>query len=365
MKKILIGLIILLILPHFAFAGEFRRNGEDYRSLAMGNTGIVTATGSSAMFYNPAAMGNIRTWWFDFPMIEVTLSDDARSLYETAQSGGFNLETQQDQFDFMESFVGQNPYVKVQFGSNLLINLDKKGFTIGANYTYEAILDIEVRNPSLPEIETFMRLDHVRQYGLSMPIGLGKWLIGATVKSVERQEIEFTYGMADAINEEPFPTLASDGTSGKGSGYDVGVLYRQASKSRVMWGFVYKEAIELGDATPIPEEYALGVGMVHEFSGFKFTGAMDIRDLTFAQGTDTSLARRTHMGVELGFLPYNDNLNFLSARYGYNGAYPSQGLEVAFGRGMVLGYTIYSAETGEYSGQKESRRTVYYLSFGF
>jgi hypothetical protein len=364
-------LFTLVVSP--AAAVEYRRLGQDYRALAMGNTGIASANNSAALFYNPATMANIFTWWVDFPFIQATYSEDAQSLVEQARTGSFNLETKDEQIEFLNDFIGSNPYLKIDLGTNLFINLDRKGMTAAGNYSYEATLDLEVTNPSLPELRSFSRLDHIRQVGLSLPVGLGKLVLGAVYKTVERSELAFVFNMDQAMNEEPFPTLASDGVNGFGSGYDIGFLYRTPTQSRLMIGGVYRTAIDLGDATGIPEEYALGLAMTHEFGIFRLTGAMDMRDLSFQQGSegDRSLNRRLHYGLELGILPLSRNTSWISLRTGYNQGYIADGfqgmtgVEISLGRSLVMGYTKYIEEVGEYAGQKPSPRTVLYLSTGF
>ena len=366
MKKLLL-LLIALFITSVTSAGEIRRLGEDYRAKAMGNTGIVTATSSTALFYNPATLSNIFTWWIDTPMMELTYSDDSKDLYDMAKNGGFALETQQDQFDFMGSYIGKNPYIKFTTGTNAVVNISERGLTIAGNYTYEAVLDIKVRNPSMPEISTFIRLDHVRQYGMSVPIGIGQWIIGVTYKTIQRNELDFTYSMSDALDKKDFPTLESAGTSGIGKGYDLGFLYRQNSASRLIFGGVYRKGIDLGDSTPIPEEYALGLGMVHQFGIFRWIGALDFRDLTFkgASTGDKSINRRTHWGSELGIFPLSKSRSWISIRNGFSQGNYSTGAEISFWRAMVLGGTRYIEETGEYAGQNPSNRTVLYFSLGF
>ncbi len=366
-------IVLLLAVPSALHAIEYRRIGQDYRSLAMGNTGIASANNSAALFYNPAAMANIFTWWIDFPFVQVAFSDDAEELYEMAREGSFDLDTKEEQIEFMNDFIGKHPYLKIDAGTNLFINIDKKGMTMGANYTYEATLDIEVTNPSLPEIHSFSRLDHIRQAGISVPIGLGKLVLGVSYKVIERKELDFTYDLNNALAEDDFPTLDKDGVKGSGTGYDIGFLYRTATKSRIMIGGVWRKNIELQDATEIPEEFALGTAMIHEFGIFRLTAAIDWRDITNQQGSegDESFARRFHYGLELGILPLSKNSSWISLRTGYNQGYRAadnwglSGVELALGHSLILGYTKYIEETGEYAGQKPSPRTVYYLSFGF
>jgi len=374
-KYLTLWIFALLIvgIPAGANGIEYRRIGQDYRSLAMGNTGIASANNSAALFYNPAAMANIFTWWVDLPFLQVTYSEDAASLYDMAQNGSFSLDTKEDQIEFMQDFIGQNPYIKLDTGANFFLNMDNKGLTVGANYTYEAVLDIEVRNPSLPEINAFVRLDHVRQTGVSVPIGLGKLVLGISYKVLERKELDFTYDLNNALDEEDFPTLDKNGIKGSGTGYDIGFLYRTATKSRFMIGGVWRNKIDLEDATDIPEEYALGFAMTYEYGLFRLISAMDIRDITAQQGSegDKSFNRRLHYGMELGILPLSKNTSWITLRTGYNQGYQStdvlglSGVEIALGHAVILGYTKYIEETGEYAGQKPSPRTIVYLSFGF
>ncbi|PCI30312.1 MAG: hypothetical protein COB67_02230 [SAR324 cluster bacterium] len=383
-RKIIRGICLLLLLltgSHGIYAVEFQRFGQDYRALAMGNTGIASATNSAVLFYNPAVMANITGWWVDYLPIEVALSDDAIELFQDSQDGGFDLDTQQKQFDFMDEQIGKKLYVKTNFkldsglltnpfnnmSANLVINFNKMGFTFAANKTYESVLNVAVRNPSLPEIHASIRHDLIQQAGVSLPIGMGKWILGFTYKQVQRKELQFVYGMGDAIEEKPFPTIEDDGVEGTGSGYDIGLLYRLPNKARMVIGAVWRKEIKLDDATAVPGELAVGIAMTHEFGIFRWTLAADMRDLSFQQGSkgDKSLNRRLHAGTELGLFPMDTGLSFLTVRAGYNQGYYSAGAEITFSRAWILGYTLYTEETGEFAGQSPSARKVFYSSFGF
>jgi hypothetical protein len=371
-KSLLCCLLIAACLGRNAFARDFYRIGQDYRSLAMGNTGIASANNSSALFYNPAAMSNIFNWWVDFPMIQATYSDDARDLYETFRNG-LNLETQDEQFEFMEDNIGKNPYVSVAAGINGFVNMDKKGFTIGGNYLYEAIFDIEVRNKSAPEIVAFERVDLIRQVGFSYPIGLGKLVLGLAYRQVDRQELSFTYDFIDATNEKKFPTLEDDGITGSGSAFDVGFLYRTSTAAHLSWGAVWRNEVKFNKdgVSDIPSQLDLGVSLRQENPLLRWILALDLRDVTLQLGSDDADAgdksyyRRIHLGTELGILPIDKTISFFSFRAGYNSGYLTYGAEVALSRVMVIGYTKFIEETGEYAGQKPSPRTALYLSIGF
>ncbi len=370
-KVIIIVFLVPFLLGAFnALSKDYYRIGQDYRSLAMGNTGITTASNSSALFYNPAAMANVFTWWVDFPMVQVDYSDDAEALYNTLQQG-LDLESQDEQFDFMEDNIGKNPYARLNLGINGFANLNKKGFTIGGNYTYELIVDLEVRNASAPEIVAFERLDHIRQVGLSYPLGMGQLVVGLAYRTVDRQELSFTYDFIDATNQQDFPTLLDDGLKGFGTGYDVGFVYRTATAAHIALGGVLRSEVDLGDATGIPSQVDLGISMRQDGDLFRWILAMDMRDVTRNLGNEDqetgnkSIMRRLHYGTEIGIIPIDKTSSVFSIRGGYNSGYVSYGVEVALAHALVLGYTKYTEETGEYAGQKPSSRKVYYLSIGF
>jgi hypothetical protein len=366
--KLLFFICIFFSVSSIIYAVEYRRFGQDVRSLAMGNTGIASANSSAALYYNPAVMANILEWWVDLTPITVSYSDDAAELYKSISSGGLDLNSQEKQLEFMQDFIGENPYVHLAFSPSIYANISKMGFTMGATSLDELILDVKVRNPSMPEINAFTRLDKIKQTGVSFPMSKGTFILGATAKSIGRQEINISYGMADVINGTEFPTLSNSAKKGTGTGYDFGILYRPPSPYNLMFGAVYKSEVLLGDATKVPGEVAVGVASRQEIGEiFHLLGAMDFRDLTYQAGSvdDRSLNRRTHLGLELGIFPRTKTSSHINVRWGYNQGYTTKGAELNMGHSMILGYAEYTEETGEYAGHSGSPRTMYYISFGF
>jgi len=354
-------------------AKEFYRIGQDYRAMAMGNTGITTANNSSALFYNPAAMSNIFSWWVDFPGMQFYYSDNWADAYDRYQNG-IQLETQSEIFSFMEDFLGDNYYLRVDAAINAFFNMDKKGFTIGANYTYEYILDFSIRNAAAPEVDYLSRLDLIKQAGFSYPIGLGQFVIGITFKQIDRNELLGLYTYNDALNETEFPdfttVFSGGGDSGSGTGYDIGFVYRTSTAAHITYGAVWRSEVLLGDATKIPSQVDLGISLRQESLMFRWILAMDIKDVLFAlepEGDETSRSymRRLHYGTEIGIFPIDKTSSFLSIRAGYNQGYLTYGAEMTIYHYMNIGYTKYTEEIGEYSGQRGSDRTVWYLSFAF
>jgi len=373
MKKILLLLSSLLFFGVSLEAAEFRRMGQDYRALAMGNTGIVTASNSNALYYNPAAMALITDYWFDFPSMESSyngdglplssslipseLGDIIQSISGYAVPDGWALSTatvgQRD--TFFTNYANTTPYVKYALGLNAMFNIQTKGTTMGFNRAVEFTHDMTVNATTL---DYYGKKDLVHQGGFSLPIGLGQLVIGGAWRYVERTELTAT-GVTSA---SAFPKLMADGVTGSGVGYDIGFLWRTASKMRIVWGGVYRAPIVLsGGLDPIPEEAALGMGIVHNWDSMNLTLAIDYRDLTNQLSTNSS--RKLHMGAEFGFFPFSDNQAFYTLRYGYNQGLWSQGVEASMGKGLILGLTRYQESNGVDASPQG--RMAYYFNIGF
>ncbi|MGK0289533.1 MAG: hypothetical protein ACI86H_000978 [bacterium] len=370
-------------------AREFFRMGQGFRALAMGNTGIASANDNSTLFYNPAALANIHTWWAD-AFLHAEYNEGATQLLASLQSGGLSSSTQADSLTFVSDFETANAHAKLQFGANLFINVADEGFTIGANYFQELILqvkgsagnDITISGVTInnTNIDILARLDTVSQGGISIPIGVGQLVLGLAYRTVKRKYMSATYTLEDAYNSVSFPSFPDNATIGEDTSYDIGLMYRFANAARITIAAVARniggmDFGTLGDTyveAKEPEEYAVGISMSPTWGIFRLTMAVDIRDLTYNwplptstdSTTDTTLTRRIHAGIELGLFP-NETYNFISIRAGYSQGQPSYGAEVSFGKTTVLGYTVYYEETGETAGDTADKRQAFYISFGF
>lgn len=372
-KKIfalLVAFLFLSISVETLFAEEMRRIGRSYRSLAMGGTGVSSSNDGDALFYNPAAMANIKTFIINVLDIHLDFSKDARDLYNDAKDGGLKLKKQEDKQKFLNKYIGKNPYLRASASIDLVANINNYGFTIGYNYMQEIILDVETQNPVSPNLEIFERKDIVQQVGMSIPLGNGRWILGLGARTINRQILEFDYGINELITKAKFKELKTDGLKGTGSGYDLGLLYRFTNEGKISVGVVARNVgnIDLGDAGKEKAEYDLGLSMSPTFGPFRFTMAFDLKDLTYQRSDDTSLNKRTHIGAELGFIDVEETYSFISVRAGYSQGYPTYGAEISLPgwlTGLNIGYTKYSEETGAYAGQTESIREVYYLNFRF
>lgn len=361
-------LIVSFAFSNALFATEYRRIGQSHRSLAMGGTGISSANDSYALFYNPAVLANLKGSWWDMLAIGLEYTPDAKALYSDLR-GGIKLETQAEKQEFLGKYIGADVHARGFLSSNAILPLGKYGATLGGNYMFEMTIDIHPRNPVSPVINVLEQLDRVRQVGISIPLSkLGDIVLGVTFKDVNREKLEFSYGINDVINNTDFPTM-DDAEHGSGMGYDFGVLWRLPWASRPSLAFVVQNVngINLGAAGRIEQEVSAGASIAPEIGPFRMILAVDAKDLTFKQGSedDKSLKRRVHYGGELSFGKLDDDLYLFSVRAGRNQSYYTYGFELALGHYATVGLTQYSEEIGEYAGQNESSRKMLYLSFGW
>lgn len=353
-------IIILLFLslygyPEIAQAQETITMGRSYRSLAMGNTGVASASDSSALFYNPAILANVTSWWVDYSAWTIEVSDGFKNEEYPLMIGAINFPylnidglSNDQKSTFLEK---DNPYIRGTAGANLAINLSQRGWTVAGNYMYEVLMTTKDDGANI-----YQRFDKIQKVGMSIPIGLGQWVLGVNGTMITRK----------SATDPSTDTITTWGEENSGIGYDVGILYRMSNKARVTLGVVVQNYgdITFGDVTgdTEPQMISVGASMNHEWGPFRLVLALDVRDLQ----TDRDRKQTIHAGLELGMFPNSTGGSFLTYRSGYNNGYLSQGLELNFGNhSMIVGYTVYSEEVGTYPEKVASLRRVGYFSMGF
>lgn len=329
--------------------------GRSYRSLAMGNTGIASANDSSALFYNPAVLANVEGWWFDYGTWtaegtqEITPEDAGLIMISTAypyiNREGLS-ETNKARF-----IATEDAYLRGSAGMTLTANLMSEGLTVAGTYVIEnSIALIDSGN------YIYQRDDVIRKYGLSIPIGLGQFVVGLARSDITRKE----------ALEATSDTITDWGDEATGTGYDLGILYRMANKARITWGLVgYNVGGTEFDSSAdnkVEQTYGIGVSMNHDLGIFRIVAAIDVRNI----GSHLDRQNTLHAGLEVGMLPNSTGGSYLSYRIGYNQGYTTTGMELnLFNRYIILGWANYGEEVGTVDEPKENRRTVYYFNLAF
>ena len=320
----------------------------------MGNTGVASANDSAALFYNPAVLANVKGWWLDYAAWTVEFSDGL-SLAEVGLpliDTNFPYISRNGLADIQkDSFLAQtNPYIRGSAGATLTANIMAEGWTVAGSYMIETIITTTDNGARI-----YQRDDLIQKVGMSIPLGLGQIVIGASQATITRR-------VADDASTDTIPNWSDryDGT-----GYDIGILYRMANKAKITWGLVAYNygGITYGDSgLEDAASYAFGVSTTQEFGIFKLVIAADVREISSTAAKTNTI----HAGMEVGMFPNSTGGSYLSYRVGSNQGYTTQGLELNwFNHSLVIGYALYSEEIGEGTEQLESKRTVYYISFGF
>ncbi len=329
--------------------------GRSYRSLAMGNTGIASANDSSALFYNPAVLANVEGWWFDYGTWtaegtqEITPEDAGLIMISTAypyiNREGLS-ETNKARFLAVE-----DAYLRGSAGLTLTVNIMSEGLTVAGTYVIEnSIASLDEGN------YIYQRDDVIRKYGLSIPIGLGQFVVGLARSDITRK----------TALEASTDTITNWGDEETGTGYDVGFLFRMANKARITWGLVAYNAggTEFGslEDNKVEQTYGFGVSMNHDLGIFRIVPAIDVRNI----GSHLDKQNTLHAGIEIGMFPNSTGGSYLSYRVGYNQGYTTSGLELnLFNRYIILGWANYGEEIGTAEEPKENRRTIYYFNLAF
>ena len=377
MQKSLFCIVILLLPIWHLNAQESITMARSYRALAMGNTGVATASDSAALFYNPAILANVTSWWVDYITQTVVTSEG----YESSQKIPI-LDSEGLVKDDMSSFLEQdNPYMKIDTGANFAMNLSQTGWTFAGAYLKEVIMTNVDTNGDTVSDTIFQRADTIIKGGLSFPLGWGRaafpmgWgrmALGFAGTSVSRKE-----SRSDAT-ADGLPKFDTEESS---VGYDFGFIFRFSNPAQITLGVVVQNigGIQFGNKVEYEEPQLLnvGLGMGHKFPLWRFTMAVDVRDIKTEEPEKTDTKKKViqtnrkrkntiHVGAEIGFFPNSSGGSLVNARVGYNGGYPTYGVEINFfDHTLVAGYTVYGEEVGTEDEKIQNDRNVIYVSMGF
>ena len=351
---ILLGVIAGLMLSvalEQAHAAPLRRLGQHPRALAMGNTGISYSNDEMALFYNPAGLGTVEDSWTEITPIAIEASEAASDLLSSA---GGNLTTAD-----LQNLVGEEIRLRAFFYPHVLLNFNP-GFTIGIAYFLESQQEITVLDLA-GNANGFFREDRGTAFGLSFPTFDGAVLWGISARNIERTTGEqfFTLPPTGEVDLE----LLLNAQTGKGTAFDLGLIWRIESfpSLRGQFGLVVQNVGEtdLGLAGTIPQEVSFGWSFRPEITKLvPLMFAIEFRDATKELTTDDSTAKRTHLGVEIGFIPQDASTNLVTLRAGLNGSSPSYGVEFSLWHSFTIQYVIFFEEVGFNSGQDSRKRQL-------
>ena len=353
-KKLFLALWVVLLSSTSLIAGEIYQNLVSYRALAMGNTGIASANDAYSLSYNPAVLANVESWWFDAGAWTVEASEGMNPVAATASIVSIEYpyinEEGLSEASRAEFLTNENAHIRANAGLNFASRISQKGFAIGANYIREVTMQGIDDNSVI-----FQRNERITQYGVSIPLGSGQWVLGIGRKNIERRD-----ATSDADTAPTFGAYQS------GVAYDIGLIVRMSGNTRSTLGIVVQNygGLTLDEVEDVePQEVHVGYSMNLEWGPVRVVPALDVRGVQ----TTRDKKNRVHAGIEFGLFPNDTGGNIFTARAGSNQGYTTQGAELNFfNRSLLIGYTRYYEEIGTADVKlKSSKRDLAYLSLGW
>ena len=339
----------------------------------MGGAGLTTLSDSETLYYNPAALANIQTTFWDIASLQTEWNRGGYRLVKSIYEKGRYSDATEDYVKLLKDSKNSQIFVKGKLESAFYHYILDRGMVWGIGYAGEFSFNIVFDDET--DIGSFanIRQDNILQTGMSIPFGLGSYVLGIGFRSVERVEATFEYKLSDATTDKSVPNV-DPSKSITGFGYDVGLMYRMPHPSRFKATVVgqniggirfKKDDLEYSEQK---EEISAGISVSPVYQNWNFKFALDYRDLTGKFFKDENEAlKRLHVGMEIGHVPVDRTFNLFAVRAGLYKGNRTFGIEANFGleKNLVLGYANYVEEIGPKLDEREDVRHVIYLSVGF
>lgn len=358
-KQVCLGVFLLLLLSSIGInssnAEELPAFYRGIRPLGMGDAFIAVSDDENGLFYNPAGLRSVRGKKgveVLNPLIEV--SQDSIDL--ASDFSDLNKNNSSEVSTFLNKRIGEHHRLRARLFPHIFV----PPFAMGI--LAQGTGDMEIRNPTFPEVEVNLRTDIGLVVGGARDFGRG--LVGGmTVKYIQREGIIKTYTAVDISNDNFDP--ADDLKTSSDFSFDLGGMAHLSEWTPLKkWdptvGVVVQNITNLDfkENGKFPTQLNVGVAIHPEIGFVKSTIAFDLIDITTRLGTDNDLGKRTHLGAEFKFP------KVLSLRVGVNQGYFTGGVTFDFWI-VRLDVATYTEELGAIVGQRENRRTLAQLSLGF
>ncbi len=334
---------------------------ESIRARGMGNAFTAAANDEMLLFYNPAALRSVY-----YNMYEVV------GFNTTTNENTINLGKSSSSFSTIGSLAGKKIYNEANLG--LLSHVNSRfGWSLFSN----GLLDIQVRNPIIPYLETKAYVQTGLAGGMAWSFLDYQLDLGLGVKLVQRSGIDtklhiFDEAIIEFTEDTKTTKLQKKFVSKAAFAPDAGVIYHFDSyhnmEPKVAFSLQNIGGLDFEGAGKVPMTMNIGVSTESEFNGFDMILAADYRDLADSQGMvskgNIMTERNIKIGVEFGWQKLFNGHHLISIRAGRNGPYNSVGWSMNL-FGFKVDFAKYSEEIGGYSGELEDKRTSLQVSLIF
>ena len=334
---------------------------ESIRARGMGNAFTAAANDEMLLFYNPAALRSVY-----YNMYEVV------GFNTTTNENTINLGKSSSSFSTIGSLAGKKIYNEANLG--LLSHVNSR---FGWSFFSNGLLDIQVRNPIIPYLETKAYVQTGLAGGMAWSFLDYQLDLGLGVKLVQRSGIDtklhiFDEAIIEFTEDQKTTKLQKKFVSKAAFAPDAGVIYHFDSyhnmEPKVAFSLQNIGGLDFEGAGKVPMTMNIGVSTESEFNGFDMILAADYRDLADSQGMiskgNIMTERNIKIGVEFGWQKLFNGHHLISIRAGRNGPYNSVGWSLNL-FGFKVDFAKYSEEIGGYAGELEDKRTSLQVSLIF
>jgi len=334
---------------------------ESIRARGMGNAFTAAANDEMLLFYNPAALRSVY-----YNMYEVV------GFNTTTNENTINLGKSSSSFSTIGSLAGKKIYNEANLG--LLSHVNSR---FGWSFFSNGLVDIQVRNPIIPYLETKAYVQTGLAGGMAWSFLDYQLDLGLGVKLVQRSGIDtklhiFDEAIIEFTEDQKTTKLQKKFVSKAAFAPDAGVIYHFDSyhnmEPKVAFSLQNIGGLDFEGAGKVPMTMNIGVSTESEFNGFDMILAADYRDLADSQGMiskgNIMTERNIKIGVEFGWQKLFNGHHLISIRAGRNGPYNSVGWSMNL-FGFKIDFAKYSEEIGGYSGELEDKRTSLQVSLIF
>ena len=334
---------------------------ESIRARGMGNAFTAAANDEMLLFYNPAALRSVY-----YNMYEVV------GFNTTTNENTINLGKSSSGFSTIGSLAGKKIYNEANLG--LLSHVNSR---FGWSFFSNGLLDIQVRNPIIPYLETKAYVQTGLAGGMAWSFLDFQLDLGLGVKLVQRSGIDtklhiFDEAIIEFTEDQKTTKLQKKFASKAAFAPDAGVIYHFDSyhnmEPKVAFSLQNIGGLDFEGAGKVPMTMNIGVSTESEFNGFDMILAADYRDLADSQEMiskgNIMTERNIKIGVEFGWQKLFNGHHLISIRAGRNGPYNSVGWSMNL-FGFKVDFAKYSEEIGGYAGELEDKRTSLQVSLIF
>ncbi len=346
--KLVFILLLFFLQSSQVYSQELQREFRSAEFLGKGDTGIATAKGMDAVFYNPAGIaqgkGIISEIVGISPQLEGT--DNLKQLYDSYNGGNKSaLQVLAENQNTVFSGAAQN-YTGIIFRKVGIGFLDRAN----AN-AYEGIDP----NTGIPTANIYAANRSGVYLTLAHEFFNDRLYLGMNGKFLQKKEINLSISALSAesqLSNGSLSTIINNNLNqGSGIGADIGSMIILNKEYFTQVGIVCRNIgmqyrwVPDGNSPPTAEPTVLDIGLSSSFGTkkSKVTVAGDFRDISNNQ--NAAIAKRIHLGIEYTLL---DRFGITA---GINQGYPTYG--------VFFKATIIKTEAGMYTEEIGSRAGEY------